>query len=201
MKYIGIDLHSNSFTACYLEEGKPQRIETFPLQESSLKRFIKTLGKKDEIALESTGNSCFFHDQVAPYVSRVVVIAPWQFEIIRRSVKKTDKHDARAIALFLSKDMLPEARIKKPEYSQLASLVQTREQLVKLRVSLINKVHALFNRSGIKIKKEVLTTKEGFERSVKEHTWFPLEQIEIEIIAEHLEAIKKSLRRLEKEIS
>lgn len=35
MKYIGIDLHTNSFTACYLEEGKPERIETFRLQDSS----------------------------------------------------------------------------------------------------------------------------------------------------------------------
>lgn len=31
MKHIGIDLHTNSFTACYLEEGKPEKIETFRL--------------------------------------------------------------------------------------------------------------------------------------------------------------------------
>lgn len=116
--------------------------------------------------MEATGNSCFFRDQILPYVSRVVVIAPWQFEIIRRSVKKTDKHDARAIAFFLSKDMLPESRIKKTEHNQLASLIQTREQLMRLRVSLINKVHGLFNRRGIKIKKETLTTQKGFNCSV-----------------------------------
>lgn len=36
--------------------------------------------------------------------------SPGQFEVVRRSVNKTDKHDARAIAFFLSKGMLPEAK-------------------------------------------------------------------------------------------
>lgn len=202
MKYIGIDLHTNSFTACYLEAGKPERIETFRLQNSfHLERFINSLEEKDEVALEATGNSCFFRDQIFPYVSRVVVVAPWQFQVIRRSVKKTDKHDARTIAFFLSKDMLPETRLKKTEHIQLASLIQTRDQLVRLRVSLINKVHGLFNRGGIKIKKEVLTTQKGFEKSVNDHTWDALEQIEIDVIAEQLESLRNSLKKLEREIT
>lgn len=201
MKHIGIDLHTNSFTACYLEEGKLERIETFRLQGAELQRFIETLEAADEVALEATGNSCFFRDQLLPYVSRVVVIAPWKFEVIRRSVKKTDKHDARAIAFFLSKDMLPESRIKKTEHTQLASLIQTRDQLVRLRVSLINKVHGLFNRHGIKIRKEVLTTKKGFEGSVTTPLWNTLEKVEIEVIAEHIESLRKSLKKLEKEIT
>jgi transposase len=201
MKHIGIDLHTNSFTVCYLEAGKPERIETFRLQETGLQRFIGTLEDADEIALEATGNSCFFRDQVLPYVSRVVVIAPWQFEVIRRSVKKTDKHDARTIAFFLSKDMLPESRIRKTEHTQLSSLIQTRDQLVRLRVSLINKLHGLFNRRGIKIKKETLTTKKGFDCSVAAYTWDALERIEIDVITEQLESLKKSLAKLEKEIT
>ncbi len=201
MKHIGIDLHTNCFTVCYLEAGKPEKIETFRLQEMGLQKFIETLEEEDEVALEATGNSCFFRDQVLPYVSRVVVIAPWQFEVIRRSVKKTDKHDARAIAFFLSKDMLPESRIKKTEHNQLASLVQTREQLMRLRVSLINKVHGLFNRRGIKIKKETLTTQKGFNCSVAAYTWEVLERIEIDVIKEQLESLRKSLAKLEKEIT
>jgi transposase len=200
MKHIGIDLHTNSFTACYLEEGKSERIETFRLQGSGLQKFINTLEEEDQLALEATGNSCFFRDQVFPYVSRVVVIAPGQFDVIRRSVKKTDKHDARAISFFLSKDMLPESCIKKTEHAQLASLIQTREQLVRLRVSLINKVHGILNRRGIKSKKETLTSQRGFEKAVKDQIWDALEQIEIDVITEQLESLRKSLKKLEKEI-
>ena len=56
MKHIGIDLHTNCFTVCYLETGKPEKIETFRLQETGLQKFIETLEEADEVALEATGN-------------------------------------------------------------------------------------------------------------------------------------------------
>ncbi|WP_341822414.1 IS110 family transposase [Wolbachia endosymbiont (group A) of Clivina fossor] len=182
-----------------LETGKQEYIRTFHLQ--NLDNFVEGLKSEDEIAFEATGNSCFFYDAVSSYVKRAVIIAPWQFEVIRRSVKKTDRHDARAIAFFLSKDMLPEARCKSKQCQQLASLLRTREQLVKSQVSLINKMHGLFNYHGIKIKKETLTTKAGFERSIQKHNWDYIEKIEIEVIIYQLEAIRENLKKLKEEIT
>ena len=152
-RYIGIDLHTNSFTCCVLHVDGSEAIRTWPLQGGGLEQFINGLHAGDAVAIEATGNAAYFCKMVEPFVARVVVIAPWQFEVIRRSVKKTDKHDARAIALFLSKDMLPEARIKSEEHVQLSSLITTRDQLVKLRVSLLGKVHGLFVRHGLKIRR------------------------------------------------
>ncbi len=200
-RYIGVDLHTNSFTVCYLSEGGEERIQTLPLQNGGLEQFITGLQRDDEVAVEATGNSAWFREQVLAHVARVAIIAPWQFEVIRRSVKKTDKHDARAIAFFLSKDMLPEARLKDTVHVQLASTIATRDQLVKLRVSLLNKVHGLFNRHGIKIRKETLTSRKGFERSVASHQWDGLERVELEVIAAQLEGIKQGCKRLEKEIT
>ena len=200
-RYIGVDLHTNSFTICYLGDGGEERIRTLPLRGGGLEQFIAGLDRDDEVAVEATGNSAWFREQVLPHVYRVAIIAPWQFEVIRRSVKKTDKHDARAIAFFLSKDMLPEARLKDTSLIQLASTIATRDQLVKLRVSLLNKVHGLFNRRGIKIRKEVLTSGKGFERSVGAHQWDGLEQVELEVIAAQLDSIKQACKRLEKEIT
>ena len=200
-RYIGVDLHTNTFTACFLQAGSKEVIHTYPLQGKGLEVFIADLQQEDEIAVEATGNSAYFCKQVSLHVARVVVIAPWQFEVIRRSVKKTDKHDARAIALFLSKDMLPEARHKKEELVQLASLIGTRDQLVKLRVSLINRVHGLFVRHGLKVKREVLTTKVGFERHIASHTWSDLEKVELQIIASQLQSLHENIKKLEKEIT
>ncbi|PCJ44626.1 MAG: IS110 family transposase [Alphaproteobacteria bacterium] len=201
MRYIGIDLHTNSFTLCILEAGCAERIQTLPVQKGGLEILIKDLQPDDEVAIEATGNSTWFREQLLPHVARVLVIAPWQFEVIRRSVKKTDKHDARAIAFFLSKDMIPEARLKSAEHTQLSSLIATRDQLVKLRVSLLNKMHGLFVRHGLKIKKEVLTSKVGFKRAVSSHAWDVLEQVEIEVIADQLESIHQSCARLKTEIT
>ena len=102
-RYIGVDLHSNSFTACIFMEGAEPETLTLQLQGGGLEQFIKKLHPGDELAVEATSNSTWFRDQVIAHVARVVVIAPTHFDVIRRSVKKTDKNDAKAIALFLSK--------------------------------------------------------------------------------------------------
>lgn len=200
IRYIGVDLHTNSFTACILQEGEQEIMHTLPLQNGGLERFIATLHPTDEVAIEATGNSNFFRREIVPHVKRVVIIAPWQFEVIRRSTKKTDKHDARAIAFFLSKNMLPEARKKDEHLEQIISLIATRDQLVKLRVTLINRIHAMFVRHGLKQKKEALTTKAGFERCIGEYEWNAIEQIEIDVIRAQLDTIRDQNKKLEKAI-
>lgn len=198
MRYIGIDLHTNSFTVCVFQDENQESVRTFPLQHGGLEQFIQTLQSTDEVAIEATGNCNFFCKKVSPHVKRVVIIAPWQFEVIRRSVKKTDKHDARAIAFFLSKDMLPEARKKDEHLEQIISLMATRDQLVKLRVTLINRVHAMFVRHGLKQKREALTSRPGFEKCIAEHEWSAVEKVEIEVIRVQLDTIREQCKALEK---
>ena len=122
------------------------------------------------------------------------MVAPWRFEVIRRSVNKMDRNNARAIALFPSKDMLPPARVKSRLHGELASLIGTRGQLVKLRVSLLNKVHAMFSVHGIKIKKESLTSKIGFERAENSREWSQVEQTGLKVIAAQLDVMSKRER-------
>lgn len=59
-RYIGVDLHTNSFTACILQAGQQEIMQTWPLQEGGLARFIATLQAGDEVAAEATGNSAWF---------------------------------------------------------------------------------------------------------------------------------------------
>ena len=200
-RYIGVDLHTNSFTICILQEGQEEIIQSFALQKGGLEKFIKGLRMEDEIALEATGNASHFCRAVSPFVKRVVVIAPWQFEVIRRSVEKTDRHDAKAIAFFLSKNMLPEARQKDEEKEQLSSLVATRDQLVKLRVSLLGKVHGMFVRHGLKVKKEAITSQIGFKRHIGSYAWSSMERIELNIIQNQLNSLLENIKKLEKEIT
>lgn len=58
----------------------------------------------------------------------------------------------------------------------------------------------MFVRHGLKVKKETLKSKKGFERSVAQHQWDMLEQIEIEVIFGQLCSKKDVYKRLEKEI-
>ncbi len=195
-RYIGVDLHTNSFTTCTRSPEGDEAFATWPLSAGGLGAFCAGLREDDELAVEATGNSAFFRDHVMPHVGRVVVVAPQSFQVIRKSVKKTDRNDASALAFFLSKDMLPEARNKEERYQQLNSLCATRDQMVKLKTSLIGKVHGILNRHGIKEKKERLTTKKGLASSL-EHGFAPVVQAELTVIAEQIEHLQGSIKKLE----
>ena len=199
MSYVGVDLHQNSITVCRREADGAERFETLTLSADDLERFCLSLDADDEVAIEATGNSAWFRDQVLPCVGRVVVVNPAQFKVIRKSVKKTDRNDAAALALFLAKDMLPETRCKTQGESELASLTQTRDLLVKQRTRLLNKLHALHVRKGIKLRKESLGSKRGLG-AIDLGLFSSCEGIEIEVLREQALSLGSSLARLDREI-
>jgi transposase len=198
MSYLGVDLHSNSFTVCYRSGQGKERIATFEIKR--IGEFRKTLRKHDELAVEATGNTAWFVDQLRDRVSRVVVVDPHQFKEIRKSVKKTDKHDARTLAFFLSKDMLPEARMKSKENAQLHSLAGTRDKLVKQRTALINKIHNVLNGHGMKYKKESLSAEKHLKK-VLSFDWDVIVRVELEVLAEQIRSLNKSIKKLDDEMS
>ena len=53
MAFIGVDLHSNSFTVCRLETGAEDVFETFQLSSSDLNRFCLGLDADDSLAVEA----------------------------------------------------------------------------------------------------------------------------------------------------
>ena len=199
MAFIGVDLHTNSFTICRLETDGTETFQTYQLSAHALDQFCLSLDANDELAVEATGNTAWFCGEVRPCVGRIVVVNPRQFKVIRTSVKKTDRNDARALAFFLSKDMLPETRLKSTQESELASLTQTRDMLVKQRTMLLNGIHALFVRHGMKLKKESLSSKKRLrELDISQFT--PLEQIELAALRDQALGLTETLIRLDKAI-
>lgn len=198
MRFIGVDLHSNSLTACYLAENGSEEMQTFDLKE--LLKFQASLGSTDRLAVEATGNTRHFVGQVKSLVSQVVVVNPSQFEVIRKSVKKTDRHDARMLALFLSKEMLPESRLKEPAHAQLNSVAHTRDKLIKLRTTLINKLHALHVAAGIKSKKSSFSSVKGLKAALA-RSWDELTRAELEVIVSQIGSLNEGIKRLDHQLS
>lgn len=96
-RHIGIDLHRDRFTCCIGLENERAYVTEWELED--LRKCVKKLRPSDEIAVEIPGNTRLFFDAVAPHVARVVLVNTNQFKVIRQSVKKTDPHGARALAL------------------------------------------------------------------------------------------------------
>ena len=199
MRYIGVDLHKNSFTVCFMGKGGEYRLETFRVSEVSLTKFKGLLKKQDEVGVESTGNTGYFVREIEGLVKVVRVINPTQFKVIVNSVKKTDEQDAITIARYLSKGLLPEVRVRSKEEMQLSSLIGTRDKLVKLRSALKNKIHNILNANGIVTKAELFSS----EKSLAEVLGMGLEasyQFELRVIVDQIRSLNKSIEDINEEL-
>lgn len=202
MRYLGVDLHTNSFTVCIRTETGREQLKTFSLK--NLGEFLLELKKDDHLAVESTGNTGFFVEQVSKAVTKVVIVDPNKFDVIKKSTKKTDANDAKNLALFLSKDLLPEARMKTGLEKDLSKLVTTRATLVKHRTALVNTIHNLMNAEGLKAKKETLTTKKGLQRAlqvVQENYVSEIIVKQIEVLIKQIESLNEGIKELDVDIS
>jgi len=198
MSYLGIDLHTNCLTVCYRTAQGQERTRTYALKD--LSAFAKTLRKRDRLAVEATGNTRWFVAQIRRRVKEVVVVDPNKFEVITKSVHKTDKHDAKTLAYFLSKDMLPKARMKEEQTAQLQSLAATRDQLVKQRTALINKIHNVLNGHGLKMKKESLSSAKGLA-TLWAYDWPAIVKVELQVLADQIRSLNDSIKHLDGELT
>ncbi|MBV9343194.1 MAG: transposase, partial [Acidobacteria bacterium] len=197
-RYVGVDLHRNQFTVCVRLEIGRMYMREWSLE--ALPQFVKKLRATDEVAVEATSNTRLFYDAVQPHVARVVVVATNQFRVITQSVKKTDTNDARDLALFLAKGLLPEVRMKDKQHGQIASLTQTRDTLVKLRTTLKNKVNNILSARGINLAKEALSSEKKLDEVLMLH-FDELVRVELRVIVAQIRSLNQSIRELDQTIS
>jgi len=163
---IGVDLHKHQFTCYFLKEnvGSYEKFSTDNAGIKQFKLFVKTIkseGYHVKIAVESTGNTRYFKNELEKLGLRVIVVNTLRFKIVNESVNKTDKRDAKTIAEFLQKDMLPEVCLSSEKSEQLKRLLNTRKILVDSRVKLKNQLHGIFLSMGIKTRSGQLNSKKG----------------------------------------
>jgi transposase len=197
MRYLGIDLHSNNFTVCFLAEDGTHTFQKYLLKELDI--FKRTLRVDDQMAVEATGNSRYFHSEVAPLVAQCVVVNTRQFKVISQSARKTDRNDARALAQFLKLGLLPSSRLKSESHAQVSSLAQTRDRLVKLRTAMINKVHAHLRARGRESRKEAYDHSGNLSKVLNQQ-WPASVRLELEVISAQIRSLTQGIKRLEREI-
>ena len=183
--FVGVDLHRNNFTYCIRENGEEKKIGKCEISE--LKGFASLLGKDTAMRF------------LKAHVGRLVVVNPSQFKVISTSTKKTDKHDAKILAEFLEKDMLPEVRMKDDLQAKISSLTQTREKLVQLRTVLKNKVNNLLAANFIVLKREELSTETGLRKALSFH-FDPITDTELFVVVEQIRSLNQSIEKLDKAI-
>jgi transposase len=197
-RYVGIDLHKNMFVACFWEAEERQQLVRYPMGQ--IEQFVKALRADDVVGVESTGNTAYFVRKVEGNAASVKVIHPGKFKVIAESTSKTDAKDARTIAWYLAKGMVPEVRMKDGAQVELASLAQTRDRLVKLRTALMNKIHNLLSAQGILLRRESLGSQKGLEEALRTPV-SEVSAIELKVLGKEIRSLNESIAELDRELA
>ena len=160
--YVGVDLHKTQFTTCILT-GPPdnqRELESgakYCMNKDGYQSFISTLKElskqennaKVVLAIESTANARFFRDTMERQGFEVQVVNTLRFKVVNLSTKKTDKNDAKTLAYFLSRNLLPQSHLCSAEMEGIRRILKSRSLMVQDAVALKNQAHAILLAYGI----------------------------------------------------
>ena len=170
MTLWGIDLHTNKFTACFFNPAKKQKrtTRTYPLSGKGFRRFLSLLGKEDYIAIETTGNSFWFYEQVKHYVKECFVL---NTNKIKLEGNKTDKIDSSKILDYLCYYLLiagleemPNVFVPSKEVQELRAMFSTYRLSKKINTQLRNRIHSILKQNGIVVKRGIMESKIGRQK-------------------------------------
>ena len=129
---------------------------------------------------------------------RVTVVNTLRFKVINLSTKKTDKNDARTLAEFLSRDILPQSHLCSAGSEGLRRILKSRSLLVEDAVALKNQAHAVLLAYGHITATAQFQSKAGRARLLEAVS--SAEAAIVSIIFETLEAVEKQRKILEKRL-
>lgn len=203
--FFGVDLHKRQFTVYMMNSNEEGSYDVFRTDEDGYNSFMKILEKgkqsgfKINVAVESTGNTRYFKNKIESIGVVVKVINTMKFKVVNESINKTDKRDAKTIAEFLKKDVLPEARLCSEDSELLRRLVNVRSVMVSTKVKMKNQIHGILLGMGIETKSGQLNSKKGRLQILNELKASNNHNI-IEILVNNIEDIERNIKNIEKEM-
>ena len=183
MQYAGLDTHKESVVLCIIDENAcVVKEEKFPTDNLGLTRLIQTVTGV-ECVLEACSTSFPVYDALTQQGVTVKAAHPLLLKSMS-GLKKTDKVDAKRMALMLKAGIIPQAHIPTRAVRVYRDWIQTHIRLVQQKTKEKNRVHSILLRYRIKTKTKSLFTKKA--------TWLESPNIPIELkplIKQHLDQI------------
>ena len=167
MKFIGIDLHTNCFTCCFLDLEDGKRVQTFKINHEGLEAFYSFLDLDTYCVVEATVNTFSFAALFEDKVKEVIVANTFTLKQISFTNKKTDKVDAEKLARILKVQVISgEEQVNKvvippKDIQDLRSLFATYRLLRKQVVCIKNRIHSLLKQNLYPYTKEYIFGKKS----------------------------------------
>lgn len=151
-RYYGCDAHKKYSIFTYVTEdgdkGPISRVINDRLQFCS---YLHTLPSGAPIAIESVGNWYWIIDEIEKAGHFPQLAHAGKAKLMMGQINKTDKLDARGLALLLRNGTLPSIWIPPGELRDHRELPRMRMTLVQVRTILKNRIHATLAKYAIRI--------------------------------------------------
>jgi len=151
-QFIGCDAHKKySVFVAVNEKGQAGEAMRVSHDREMYREFLARLPPRSTIAVEASGSYSWLVDEMERAGHRPRLCNPTEAKRRMALTKKTDKLDARGLAILLRNGTLPEVWIPPSELRDQRELLRLRIFLVRLRTRLKNRVHGTLSRHNVHI--------------------------------------------------
>jgi len=151
MYYVGCDQHKKySFVVVKDQKGKTlDQVKLYHADKVNMKNYFKALPEGSKVALETCGFDHWLTDMLQEVNLSIKLSHTAKTKAIAQERVKTDKISASVLADLLRADMLPEAYVPTKSIRETRYLMRYRQNLIYLRTSIKNRIHAIIDNTGI----------------------------------------------------
>ena len=142
---IGLDVHRDFCVVAICEDGVVRSAGRVASTPEGITTLAGSLLASDRVALEVTGSAWEVARLLEPHVDRVVVVSPDDTGIVQARAK-TDRLDARTLAVLLSRGELESVWMPDERCRVMRRRLARREQLVRARTRSKNEIYAVLAR-------------------------------------------------------
>ena len=150
MLYMGVDLGKRkSAIAVVSEKGELHSECKLVNRKEGFEKFIRGLGEPVEVVCETGNKSFWLAEMMRDMDVSAHVANAYKVKLIAEARIKTDKIDAKTLAELLRVNFIPEVYVPSSDIRTWREVLRGRSHLVRMRVELYNRIHAILDRYGI----------------------------------------------------
>jgi transposase len=164
--------------------------------------FLRELPEGTRIAVETVGNWYWMIDEMERAGHRPILVHAAKAKLLMGQINKTDKLDAKALAVLLHNGTLPSVWIPPGELRDQRELSRMRMSLVGVRTMLKNRIHAVLAKYAIEIEEvsDIFGVKgrEELEKRLPELPSYTSESVREQL--QLLDEVEAHIKRCEQQI-
>lgn len=150
--YIGDDAHKKYSVFRTVDEkgnvGSPERVTH---DKELYRKYLSTLPPCSPIAIESVGNWYWMIEAMEKAGHKPILVNPAKAKLLMGNINKTDKLDAKGLAILNLNGSLPAVWIPPAELRDQRELSRMRMSFVEVRTKYKNRIHATLAKYAIVI--------------------------------------------------